>query len=506
MRPRKINKEQIVKWIDWRRGGPLTYCSPLFTDVNEVAENSQFINFYVHLCPCLFAKIHVLCWGDRWGNCLGGEWLCPARFRRGHGMTQRINRLNARGVQTVTKPGRHADGGGLYLIVDVRKTKDGTTHVAKRWTFIYRRKRDGKQSELGLGGLVSVPLAKARELATEARAMLADGKDPKSERAAAAKEADKVPTFGAMADAVITALEQGWRNDKHKAQWRSTLANYAASIHDKPVDQIRTEDVLGVLQPIWVTKAETASRVRGRIEKILDAAKAKGHRTGENPARWRGHLDHLLGKRQKLQRGHHPAMPWQDVPDFVARLRENPSMSALALEFVILTSARSGEVLRSVRRGKLMGARWAEIDTSVKVWTVPAERMKAEQVHRVPLSERALEILAEVEKVRQGEFIFPGQRGDKPLSEMALELVMRRMKAKPYTVHGFRSSFRDWVSDATNFPDQLAEAALAHATGDKVERAYRRGDALDKRRELMHAWATFCEGINDNVVPLNGAK
>lgn len=416
-------------------------------------------------------------------------------------MSQRINRLTARGVQTLAKPGRHSDGGGLYLIVDRRKAKDGSERVGKRWAFIYRRKRDGKQSELGLGGLASVPLAKARELAVEARAMLAEGKDPKIERAAAASELDAVPTFGAMAEAVMVALEHGWRNDKHKAQWRSSLATYATSIQDKPIDQITTGDVLEVLQPIWTTKAETASRVRGRIEKILDAAKAKGHRTGENPARWRGHLDHLLGKRQKLQRGHHPAMPWQDVPNFMARLRENPSLSALALEFVILTAARSGEVLRSVRDGKLMGARWDEVDRSARIWTVPAERMKAGREHRVPLTERALAILAEVESVRQGEFIFSGQRGDKPLSEMALELVMRRMKAKPYTVHGFRSSFRDWAGEATGFPREVAEAALAHTTGDKVERAYRRGDALEKRRQLMQAWASFCDG-NANVVSL----
>lgn len=417
-------------------------------------------------------------------------------------MTQRINRLSARTVQTLAKAGRHSDGGGLYLIVDVRNAQDGSQRVSKRWAFIYRRKSDGKQSELGLGGLASVPLAKAREFAAEARIMLAEGKDPKRERAAAAGEAEKVPTFGAMAESVIAALEHGWRNDKHKAQWRSTLATYAGPLNDKPVDEIATEHVLEVLQPIWTQKAETASRVRGRIEKILDAAKAKGHRTGENPARWRGHLDHLLGKRQLLQRGHHPAMPWQEVPEFLARLREHQSISALALEFVILTAARSGEVLRSVRDGEVMGARWSEIDWSATVWTVPAVRMKAKRVHRVPLSERALEILSTMAAARQGEFIFPGQRGDAPLSEMALELVMRRMKAKPYTVHGFRSSFRDWAGEATSFPREVAEAALAHTTGDKVERAYRRGDALEKRRQLMLAWAMFCEGAKGNVVPL----
>ena len=221
--------------------------------------------------------------------------------------------------------------------------------------------------------------------------------------------------------------------------------------------------------------------MRGRIEKVLDAAKAKGLRAGENPARWRGHLDHLLPKRQKLQRGHHPAMPWSEVPAFVARLKESRSIGALALEFVILTACRSGEVLRSVRNGEIMGACWAEVDRTTKVWTIPAVRMKAGLEHRVPLSDRALAILCEAEKVRRGDFVFPGQRGDQPLSEMALELILRRMHVKPYTVHGFRSSFRDWAGECTSFPREIAEAALAHAVGDKVERAYRRGDALERR-------------------------
>jgi integrase len=272
-----------------------------------------------------------------------------------------------------------------------------------------------------------------------------------------------------------------------------TLKTYAAPLRPKPVDEITTEDVLAVLQPIWTAKAETASRVRGRIEKVLDAAKAKGLRSGENPARWRGHLDHLLPKRQKLQRGHHPAMPWAQVPDFVARLRAMQSVGALTLEFVILTACRSGEVLRSIRDGVIMGARWEEIDRTAKVWTIPASRMKTGREHRVPLVDCALAILDELEKVQRGAFIFPGQRGDHPLSEMALELTMRRMNVKPYTVHGFRSSFRDWAGECTSFPREIAEAALAHAVGDQTERAYRRGDALERRRELMQAWANFCE-------------
>jgi integrase len=289
-------------------------------------------------------------------------------------MARQINRLSPRQVQTLTKPGRHGDGGSLYLVV----TKAG----GRKWVFLYRRRQDNKLCEMGLGSLSSVPLARAREKAAEARALIADGKDPLTTRKAAKSE-DKVLTFGALADQVIASYETGWRNDKHRAQWRMTLTTYAAPLRTLRVDEITTEDVLSVLQPIWTTKAETASRVRGRIEKVLDAAKAKGLRSGENPARWRGHLDHLLPKRQKLQRGHHPAMPWLEVPEFLVRLRETKSIGALALEFVILTACRSGEVLRSVRDGEIMGARWAEIDCTGKVWTVPAKRMKAGREHRV---------------------------------------------------------------------------------------------------------------------------
>jgi integrase len=295
-----------------------------------------------------------------------------------------------------------------------------------------------------------------------------------------------------MAEGVIASLESGWRNEKHRAQWRSTLQTYAAPLAQKPVNAITTEDVLAVLKPIWTTKAETASRLRGRIEKVLDAAKAKGHRTGENPARWRGHLDHLLSKRQKLQRGHHIAMSWKEVPAFVARVRGQSSMSSLALEFVILTASRSGEVLRSVRDGVVMGARWDEIDREARIWTIPAVRMKAAREHRVPLTDRMLAILDEAEKMRSGPFIFPNAHGNAPLSEMALEMLMRRLNAKPATVHGFRSAFRDWAGDATDFPREIAEEALAHKVGDNTELAYRRSDAIEKRRALMEAWCAFC--------------
>jgi integrase len=262
--------------------------------------------------------------------------------------------------------------------------------------------------------------------------------------------------------------------------------------------------VLRVLKPIWTAKAETASRLRGRIEKILDAAKAKGHRTEENPARWRGHLDHLLSKRQKLQRGHHAAMPWQEVPTLIARLRASPSISCLALEFVILTASRTGEVLRSVHDGVVMGACRDEIDCDAMVWTVPAVRMKMAREHRVPLTNRMLAILDEAEKTRSGPFIFSNARGNEPLSERSLDMLLRRLNAKPATVHGFRSAFRDWAGETTNFPRELAEQALAHQVGDAVELAYRRGDALEKRRALMEAWSAFCEPNNSaNVVPMS---
>ena len=257
---------------------------------------------------------------------------------------------------------------------------------------------------------------------------------------------------------------------------------------------------MGVLQPIWQTTPETASRLRGRIETVLDAARAKGHiaRNEANPARWRGHLDKLLSKRQKLTRGHHAAMAFDDVPEFIGKLRERPAIAAMALEFLILTAARSGEVL---------GARWAEMDMIAKVWTVPAARMKAGREHRVPLSSRALAILEAVAEAKTGEFVFAGQKAGKPLSGMAMEMLLRRMKAASVTVHGFRSSFRDWCGEATSFPREIAEAALAHVSGDATERAYRRGDALEKRRALMEAWTNYCEPtLGSNVVPMASEK
>jgi integrase len=287
-----------------------------------------------------------------------------------------------------------------------------------------------------------------------------------------------------MADQVHEALSLGFRSAKHTAQWKTTLVTYAAPLADKPVDVIGIDDMLAVLNPIWTTKSVTASRLRGRIEKVLDAAKAKGFRQGENAARWRGHLDHLLPKQSKLTRGHHAAMPYEHVAAFVARLRESDSLVARAFELCILTAARSGEIL---------GMRWSEVDFGKKVWTLPADRMKAGREHRVPLSERAVTILRQLAEIRTGDFVFPGQHKERPLSKKAMELVLRRMKIENATVHGFRSSFRDWGGNETSYPRDLIETALAHVIGNETEQAYRRSDALEKRRKLMEAWAAYCE-------------
>ncbi len=400
-------------------------------------------------------------------------------------MALSLNKLTARGVTAITKPGRHGDGGGLYLVVD----KSG----AKRWVFLYRR--DGMLREMGLGGLKSVPLARARELAGQARENLQAGIDP-----IAAKNSVPVavPTFGKEADDFIEAMKPQFRNAKHVAQWEMTLRDYAAPLRSKRVDEITTADVLEVLKPIWLEKPETAARLRGRIERVLDAAKAKGHRSGENPALWRGHLDKLLPKRKKLSRGHHAAMPYVDVPAFVAELRQREAMAARALEFTILTAARTGETF---------GATWKEIDLEAALWTIPAERMKAGREHRVPLTPRAVEVLTELAGLgaEPDAYVFPGQKEGRPLSTMAMDMILRRMKVD-VTVHGFRSSFRDWSGNETAFPRDVAEAALAHVVGDQTERAYRRSDALEKRRKLMAAWTNFCEPKKPGNVISMGAN
>jgi len=396
-------------------------------------------------------------------------------------MAQRRNLLTAKKVQAESRTGRHADGGGLYLVVSKAAKKDDKPN--KRWAFIYSRggRDQNKRTELGIGSAADVTLAEAREKAAAMQAAIRRGEDPKAARAPAT-----IVTFGDAADAYLAAMAPSWRNEKHVAQWRMTLGDaYCKSLRSRPVAEVAVADVLSVLSPIWGKVPETASRLRGRIEAVLDAAAVLNQRAGDNPARWKGHLQKLLPPRRKLSRGHHAAMPWDDVPAYVQSLRDRPAMSALALEFTILTAARTGETI---------GARWPEIDGDI--WTVPAERMKANKRHRVPLVPRCIEILAELRKLG-GEYIFPGAKEGQPLSNMAM---LEMVKPLGITVHGFRSSFRDWAAEATEYPADLIEMALSHAISNEVEAAYRRGDMLDRRRPVMLAWERHCLGNSKPVV------
>jgi integrase len=397
--------------------------------------------------------------------------------------------LAAAKVQTAA-PGRYGDGGGLYLLV---RPEGG-----RFWLFRYIVNK--KMREMGLGpasGRDKVMLADARTAARKLRDAVKAGRDPLADRAAEA-EAKKAAALAAKALAMtfkdvaalyIAANEAGWRNVKHRAQWTATLEAYAYPHFGRlPVADVDTRHVMAALEPIWRTKAETASRLRGRIETVLDYAKARGCRSGENPARWRGHVQNMLPAKTKIQPvEHHAALPWQDIGAFVAKVRAQPGLAAQALLLTILTASRSSEVLC---------AKWAEIDLTKAVWTVPGARMKAGREHRVPLSEPALVVLRGLLPLRDDEFggwVFPGARKGRPLSNMAMEMLLRRMGRADLTVHGFRSTFRDWTAEATGYAGDVAEAALAHVVGDKVEAAYRRGDLFEKRGRLMADWAVFCD-------------
>ena len=389
-------------------------------------------------------------------------------------MARQLHRLPPRAAITTSVAGRYADGGGLYLVV--------SPTGSRKWVFRFRWK--GKLSDMGLGSASVVPLSRARERAAEARLRIAEGANPLAEKRAARA----IPTFGDFADELVKSVKSQWRNAKHGQQVQNTLERYAASLRPFPVDQIDTSKVVIALKPIWTSKSETATRVRSRIEWVLDAAKAKGYRSGENPARWKGHLDQLLPKRARLARGHHAALPFADVSAFIKELRARPATSALALEFTILTAARSGEV---------RGATWREIDLPGALWTVPASRMKAGREHRVPLSKRAVEILNDMAMLAPDDpdaFVFPGPKGSRSsLSDAAFSALLKRMdRSEGITPHGFRSSFRDWAGETTTFPRDVAEMCLAHTVGDMTERAYRRGDGLAKRREMIDAWGEFC--------------
>ena len=393
------------------------------------------------------------------------------------------NLLTARNIDTAKKTGRYSDGNGLYLVV-----RPGGS---RQWAFLYRR--DGKLKEMGLGSPAKgVTLAMARGLRDDARAVMARGVDPLKARRQSEQAASDVPLFGAYALALVDRIEEGFSNPKHRQQWRYTLQTYCAPIWATPIDAIDTAGVLACLTPIWQSKPETASRVRGRIERVLNAAKAEDLRMGENPAAWRGHLDATLPKPGKLRHGHHAALAYADMPAFMADLRARPALAALALEFAILTATRTSEVLN---------AQWSEFDLDGGLWTVPAERMKARKEHRVALSKRALAIVKELSASRSSDFVFPGQKPGKPLSNMAMLMVLERMGRRgAVTSHGFRSTFSDWASEVSPFSSELRESALAHTIGNKAEAAYRRGDALEKRRTMMEAWATWCEPKAANVV------
>jgi integrase len=375
-------------------------------------------------------------------------------------------RLTAAQVKALGE-GRHADGGNLYLHVKPNGWRG--------WKFIAIA--GGRRREHGLGPFPKVTLAEARKAAARIRLALDDGKDP----FARAVAAPVVPTFGEAAELFVAGNEAAWRNPKHRQQWRSTLVTYCKAIAGKPVDGIGTEDVLMCLSPIWAAKAETASRLRGRIERVLDYARARGWRDGPNPALWRAHLSAVLPPAGKLRRGHHGAMPYGGVPAFMTALAGRPGVAARALAFAVLTAARSGEARWAV---------WAEIDAERAVWTIPAARMKAGREHRVPLSPAALALLAPSGK--PDALVFPGAKPGRPLSDMTLAAVLKRMGLDGVTVHGFRSSFSTWTAECTDASIEVREAALAHVAGDRVAAAYNRSDHFERRRELMGAWAAFC--------------
>ena len=369
--------------------------------------------------------------------------------------------------------GRHADGSGLYLVV--------TESERRNW--VLRFQMNGRRRDMGLGAYPAVSLAEARERTAYARKLIATGTDPIEARASQQPR----KTFRDFADDLIVSLSSGWRNEKHQKQWPSTLNMYASRLMTMDVSSISTEDVLTVLKPIWTTKPETAARLRGRIEAVIDAAIARRFRSDANPARWKGHLERLLPPRKRLSRGHHRALPYSELPMFIDLLKQHHGISNRALEFTILTAARSGEVL---------GAKWSEFDLERRIWTIPATRMKAHKEHRVPLSYRAVEILTSLELVETNEFVFTGKKAGCGLSVMALEMVLRRLNyAKRTTVHGFRSCFSDWATEQTQHSGEVREMALAHSVGNKVEAAYRRGDLFEKRRDIMADWERF---LNSN--------
>lgn len=389
--------------------------------------------------------------------------------------------LSAQKVKAA-KPGRHGDGRGLFLYVKASGTR----------SWMLRYQVQGRRRDLGLGAYPDVTLAIARERAAEARQLIANGEDP-----IAKKQQAKPKTFKDAALELIESKRHGWKNAKHAAQWTSTLESYVfPKIGQVQVSKIETADVISTLTPIWSDKPETANRVRQRIESVIDYASALGIRTGDNPARWRGHLDHLLPKPKKVRAvKHHAALPHADITDFMTELSTRTGIAAQALGFTILTAARSGET---------RGMTWGEVDLEKATWTIPAQRMKAAKEHRVPLSKAAIALLGP-RRDANSLVVESEAKPGKPISDMSMTAVLRRMKRDDITVHGFRSTFRDWAGETTGFPREVIEAALAHGIKDKAEAAYARSDLFDKRRDLMAAWATVVntESLGANVIALS---
>ncbi len=398
-------------------------------------------------------------------------------------MAHGIERLKAMVIARKLKRGYHADGGGLYLQVSATGSKS--------WVFRFRSRTDGKLREMGLGSFQTVTLIEARDAARACRKQLCDGADPIEARkegrmVLAAQEVSQAMTFKDCSEGYIAAHKAAWHNDKHAKQWDATLSKYAEPVFgSRSVKDINITLVMQVLDPIWNEKRETAKRLRGRIERILDWATAKGFRQGENPARWKGLIDRLVPSHSKIAKvKHHAALPYAEIPAFMESLRAQNGVAAAALEFAILTAARTGEVV---------GATWTEVSLEKRVWTVPEGRMKAGREHRVPLSQPAISLLRRMEHLRNGDAIFPSQRKGYHLSNMALLNVLKRMERTDLTAHGFRSTFRDWVAECTETSREVAEMALAHSIGNAVEAAYRRGELFEKRRVLMAAWADYCD-------------
>jgi integrase len=407
-------------------------------------------------------------------------------------------RITALFVKHITRPGKYPDGGNLYLQVRKTTRKIDTGAVTKSWLFRYSR--FGKDTWLGLGPCPDVTLAEARDLATRERRKMRQGIDPlndKHARQIAARTAyENMLSFAECAALYVESQAPGWSNPKHIEQWRNTLKNLAGPvIGHLPVDQIDTASVVRCIEPIWTTKTETASRLRGRIEAVLDWAAVRGYRQGDNPARWRGHLDKLLPRPSQVVRvKHHAALPYSEVGAFTQELRKEKGIASRALEFTILTAARTNEVIQ---------AQWSEIDLDHKIWHVPAERMKSKRSHRVPLSPAAVTVLEAV-KGSGRIYVFPGHKRNSHLSNAAMMKVLKRLERTGITVHGFRSTFRDWCAESTNYPAHVAEMALAHALRDKTEAAYRRGDLLGKRTRLMVDWAKYCSKRTElaTIVPI----